>query len=855
MSSVGTVTVTVIPGPNDVPETLADEYTVNEDESLAVNAATGVLANDSDEDGDPFTAKLVTGSKRGTLALSPDGSFTYVPAPDYFGSDSFVYRAVDPLGESAATTVTLSVVGVNDVPVARSDTFIVQPGQVLSRNVLLNDSDADGEIITAELTFDESDGVVNLASDGTLTYDPGGFAGSTEFYYVARDASTSSAEVQVSLIVNGQPSAVADGYVVIEDGILTASAALGLLGNDSDPEGDTIVAIKTSDVSNGVLALAIDGSFAYTPAPDFSGTDSFSYVVSDGFQASPSAVVTISVQPVNDPPDVVDDDYRVVTNIAFSADSVDGVLGNDSDADGDQLSASVLTDVSNGVLSLSPEGAFTYTPAADFEGEDSFTYQADDGEATSAGTVTFHVGPDLDSVVINEIMYHPSSDNDLEEFIELANVGENPVDLSGWRFGSGIDFTFPAITLQPGGFLVVAADVASFEAAYGAIENVVGGWSGRLSNSGERLRLFEINGIEVDDLTYSDEGDWTVRERLRDSVGWDWNSDHDGGGQSLELRFPGISNKHGQNWGASQGAPTPGAANTLAATALAPMILDVAHSPVVPKSNETVRITARLLDEAESALSASLFWRPAPRNSGAFSEVPMTDDGVNGDGEADDGVYGAILPAMPDGTIIEFYVAASDGSVGRTWPAETNLGQVANAHYQVDDEIPAGHWPIYRIVMTADEDNAWVNVNRSSNERFHATLILDDCSGPVIRYNSSIRVRGAGSRSHNPPPMRVTVPHDRPWNDRTAMNWNTKYTYLQYIGMRLFQGSGMAAPDGKPMRLRWNGEDRMRDDAFDYGLAIHMEVLDGDFISDNYRDEPGWEPLQEGAPRQRLGFP
>ena len=86
----------------------------------------------------------------------------------------------------------------------------------------------------------------------------------------------------------------------------------------------------------------------------------------------------------------------------------------------------------------------------------------------------------------------------------------------------------------------------------------------------------------------------------------------------------------------------------------------------------------------------------------------------------------------------------------------------------------------------------------------YATLILDDCSGPVIRYNSSVRIRGASSRSHDPPPTRVTIPHDKPWNDRTAMNWNTKYTYSQYIGMRLFQGAGMAAGGEaeRPVRRR-----------------------------------------------------
>ena len=590
------------------------------------------------------------------------------------------------------------------------------------------------------------------------------------------------------------------------------------------------MAVRERDVSNGELSLSADGGFTYTPDGDFSGTDSFTYVVSDGLQTSPAVTVTVSVLPVNDPPVAEDDVYGVVINVPFSVDASDGVLDNDEDADGDGLAVELVTDVSNGTLDLASNGAFTYTPAQDFEGDDTFVYRVSDGQSDGTATVTLSVGPDLGTVVINEIMYHPTSDNDLEEFIEIANIGENAVDLEGWEFTSGVSFTFPAVTLPAGGFVVVAADVASFESVYGEVPGLVGGWTGRLSNSGERVRLKNAAGLEVDDLTYADQGEWAQRERVSDARGWDWNGAHDGGGSSLELILASVSNKHGQNWSASEGAPTPGAGNSVVAEQIAPMILDVEHRPVVPKSDEPVTITARLLSaEPDEALAAQVFWRAAPQNPGGFSSIPMSDDG--------DGNYAVTLPAMPDGTVIEFYVSASDSSLSRTWPPETNIGQVANAHYIVDDEVYEGHFPLYRIVMTGDEDDAWLNVARRSNERFHATLILDDCSGPVVRYNSSIRVRGAGSRNHTPPPMRVTVPSDNLYNDRSAMNWNTKYTYSQYIGMRLFQGSGLAAPDGKPARVRWSGEDRMRGDDFDFGFAVHLEVLDGDYIDDKYPED------------------
>ena len=838
LSSVGTATITVIPGPNVAPVGVADSYGLSEDGGLTVGVAEGVLENDNDADGDVITAELVSAPDHGSLTLAPDGSFSYVPEPDFFGADRFSYRVSDRQVLSGETEVTLMVANVNDPPEVNPDTFVIQPGQVFAGNVLANDFDADNDVLGVTLLGAGGSGTLELANDGSFTFDPGDFEGTEIFFYQANDAVSSSGDAQVILVVNGRPEGMVDGYTVIEDGSLEVPAPQGLLANDSDPEGGSLAAQLAANVSNGTLALAADGSFSYTPEPDFFGADSFSYLLTDGFQQVGPVLVTIDVQAVNDEPVAEDDHYGVVTNETFSVGVSGGVLDNDSDVDGDNLEVTLLTDVASGTLSLAPDGAFSYTPAADFEGEDSFTYRVADASSSTSATAFLYVGPDIKTVVINEIMYHPASDNDLEEYIEITNIGANPVNLTGWSFGSGVDFTFPSVVLMPAEFLVIAADVASFEASYGVVDHLIGGWDGRLSNSGERLRLFDASGAEVDDLRYADQGEWAARQRIDEVRGWDWNKDHDGGGQSLELILPTISNKHGQNWAASQGAPTPGAANSVAQPDVAPLILDVAHAPIVPRSNEPVTITARLLDEDGTSFSAALFWREAVRDPGPFAGVAMADDGRSGDGDAGDGVFGAVLPAMPDRTVVEFYVSAGDGASTRTWPAATNLGQVANAHYQVDDEVHSGDWPIYRIIMTGDEDRNFVNVNRSSNERFHTTLVLDDCSGPVIRYNSSIRVRGAGSRSHNPPPMRVSVPRDNLWNDRSAMNWNTKFTYSQYIGMRLFQGAGLAAPDGKPMHVRWNGEDRLRDDAFDYGLAVHMEVLDGDYADDKYPEDP-----------------
>src|SRR5436190_23022269 len=118
-------------------------------------------------------------------------------------------------------------------------------------------------------------------------------------------------------------------------------------------------------------------------------------------------------------------------------------------------------------------------------------------------------------VVISEIMFHPSSSDDGQEYVELYNKGDATANLTGWKFDNGVDFTFGASSLNPGSYLVVAANLAKFTAKYPGVSNVVGGWTGSLSNSGEQLELIDNLGATVDQVDYADDGNWGVRERGR----------------------------------------------------------------------------------------------------------------------------------------------------------------------------------------------------------------------------------------------------------------------------------------------------------------------------------------------------
>ena len=846
-STEETVTITVTPGPNDIPETMPDTYGGTEDQNLVVPAANGVLDNDVDPDMDPLTARVHTPAANGTVTLGGDGGFTYVPDADFAGADTFEYIVNDTIDDSVPTLVTLNIANVNDRPVAEDDIFVAQPGQLLSvpaAGVLGNDRDADsGTVLTAIPVSGPASGTLNLAGDGSFTYQPaGGFGGAVMFSYRASDGVLqSSSAADVTVHVNARPAAVADSYAVVEDNSLSVGAP-GLLGNDSDPEDDALSAVLVAGPADGTLVLAGDGSFDYTPDDDFAGSDSFTYAANDGLQNSNLVSVSINVSAVNDPPVASDDTYAVLAGTTFSVLAADGVLANDIDVDGPVLSASPQTLPANGTLSGTADGAFSYTPAPDFSGVDSFTYVATDGLLSSDPvTVTLDVGLAAESILISEIMYHPGSENSAEEYIELFNSGDAPIDVGGWQFTSGLTFTLPSIVVPPGEYLVVAADPAAFTNFYGAVPLLVGGWTGGLSNRGERIRLVDSAGNESDDITYSDQGDWAERRSVNDGgeLGWEWNAPHDGGGSSLELINPALSNKNGQNWAPSGFVPTPGAANSVASGDTAPLVSNVKHRPAVPKSTDPVTITAKLKDVEGTVLGASLFYRVSTSAPGGFNMVTMFDDGLHGDGDAGDGEFGAILPPDANGTIYEFYVRATDGTNSRTWPAPTNTGQNANALFQFDDEEFTEHYPIYRTIITQPDEDRFPFGNRSSNAQLNTTFIADNCGDISVRYLSSMRIRGASSRNDNPPPTRVGIAADDPWDGETRLNLNTQFTWLQFIGMKFFQASGLPAPDTKRIAMRRNGIDRSEQGEEGYGSIVHVQPLQEEFLDHYIPDDAG----------------
>jgi len=479
-------------------------------------------------------------------------------------------------------------------------------------------------------------------------------------------------------------------------------------------------------------------------------------------------------------------------------------------------------------------------------------------------------------VLISEIMYHSghalnTPENIGQEYIELYNKGQDAVNVGVWRFTNGVDFVIPGgVQLGSGGYLVVAADVNVFTAKYPGVTNVVGGWTGRLSNSGEAVELVDSAGVIIDRVEYADEGDWAVRQlgplEENNQRGWEWSDQTDGGGKSLELINAALPNEYGQNWAASStNNGTPGRVNSAVNNNIAPLILDVEHFPIIPGPSDTVTVTARIIDEQPTVTAVRLHYRidrsiyqsvdVYPHyNASDYNDVAMFDDGAHGDGAAGDGLYGVQIPAYAHGAIVEFFVEARDAAANtRTWPAPSLIDsvpqQVTNLLYQVDGSFDPGAWaagdqPIYYVIMTEMERARLEDIRDHTTQygpdsQMNATFISVDGVDMKLRYNLGIRNRGHGTRSDNPMNYHVNFPHDRPWKDVTAINLITNYSWVWVPGGAVYRMAGIAQPDSFGVQVRVNGQNLAPINMTrTQGSYAHVEVVNSDWAENHFPDDP-----------------
>lgn len=442
--------------PNPAPTAQDDSNQVAEDNTL--NAS--VDANDADPEGDLLSFEVTQMPANGTVSLEEDGSYTYIPAPDYFGPDSFYYQACDPFLQCDEAMVSINVIFINDNPVALDDYFELDEDGTISGTVADNDYDVDFEPIEwmmwqqpehGELVWNEVDGSFEYTPDpdfngeDQLRYfmlDPCGATGLAYAYFTVNS-------------VNDAPEVNGEQEVMDEDGIFEGD----LSSNDSDIDsGELIYSLISSDYS-GSITINPDGSFSFIPELNYSGVQSFDYLVSDGDGAEVEATLSITVNEVNDEPLALADFV-----IGEEDSSVSGtVAANDSDVDSENLEYLFLSTPENGSLESSADGSFTFTPDANFFGTVIIDYEVCDEELCSSSTLEIDI----------------SSINDIPQAQNSSFQGQEDFTLTGSLVALASDvedaeLIFDILSLPGSGELSLLSD-GSFE--YSPALNEFGLWS------------------------------------------------------------------------------------------------------------------------------------------------------------------------------------------------------------------------------------------------------------------------------------------------------------------------------------------------------------------------------------------
>ncbi|MDH3249446.1 MAG: Ig-like domain-containing protein, partial [Acidimicrobiia bacterium] len=349
----------------------------------------------------PATLTILSGPAHGSVVNNLDGTVTYTSNTDYSGPDSLTYQICDAVGLCDTATVGITVTGVNDPPVANPDVVSTPEDVPVTINVVANDTDPDGNLDagSVNVTAGPGNGTATANGDGTITYTPNAnYSGPDSFSYEVCDTdlacSVTTATVTTTVVaVDDTPTASDDTVSATEDTDTIWNLAL----NDSDVDGDldpTTLAVLTGP-ANGTLVNNGDGTVTYTPDLDFTGPDALTYQICDGAGLCDTASVSITVDPVDDPPVANPDSASTPEDVPTTID----VTFNDTDPDGDldPASVTIITGPSNGTAVPNGDGTVTYTPAADYNGPDGFTYQVCDATAlcsTSTFSVTVTPTPD-----------------------------------------------------------------------------------------------------------------------------------------------------------------------------------------------------------------------------------------------------------------------------------------------------------------------------------------------------------------------------------------------------------------------------------------------------------------------------
>lgn len=450
----GQVTGTVDLILNRAPRANDDAFTVLEDGVLTFPLA-DLLANDSDADGDLLVIEWTGNALNGSLQVI-DGHVTFTPTADFSGDAGFDYRIADGQGGFATGHVAITVTPTNRAPVVGADSFATledTPIVVTAVDLLANDSDADGDVLTLlSLTADNPDVAVILLPDGSYQLMPNanvnGTVGLTYRLTDGQETVTGTVTLVIAP-VNDAPVLHDDPVITLtEDQPLTINLAT-LLANDMDPEGDSFTVIEVYDPDNGTAVLSA-GEVLFTPRSDYSGNAGFRYVVEDAHGARSEGYAELLVLPTKDPAIAVSDRFTMNEDGQLILDPAI-LIQNDINPDGGAVTFLGLA--GNGITA-NGDGTFSYTPPANFNGEVDLTYRISNASGVEVAgriDVTILAVADAPTARSDSLVLIEDQEQLIDPAVLVANDGD--IDGGGFRVTSVTSGPGMTVSLTPEGLI------------------------------------------------------------------------------------------------------------------------------------------------------------------------------------------------------------------------------------------------------------------------------------------------------------------------------------------------------------------------------------------------------------------
>ena len=411
------VTITITVEGEDDGNPTTNDISATTDEDTAVT-----LTLDATEiDGENYSFSIISQPTNGTLGSINGNQVEYTPNQDFNGTDTFTFEATDDRTfRRNVATATITVNAINDAPVANDVTASMNENKILGRyqpvTITLDATDVDGDGLTYFKQSDPSNGTLGTITNNQVVYTPTqDFNGEDTFIYKATDGNADSNGATVTITI----ASVNDAPVTSNQTASTnEDTAVDITLTATDVENDNLTFTIVSDVSNGTTSLS-GTTVTYTPTANFNGTDTFTFKANDGELDSNISTVSVTINPVNDAP------TTSAVSASTNEDTAKAITLVGADVDGDNLTYSIVSDVSNGTTSLSGS-TISYTPSANFNGTDTFTYKANDGTVDSnTSTVTITVAAVNDAPVANDMSLSLDRDSSIEFTLDATDEDGN----------------------------------------------------------------------------------------------------------------------------------------------------------------------------------------------------------------------------------------------------------------------------------------------------------------------------------------------------------------------------------------------------------------------------------------------